>query len=405
MEEQEKVMYGEGQIPISPQPIGRSSLHFVIQEKKLTFPEASKCLCILGKDESGVRYAYLMLSVAEKFLTDIEIISNFKHVLYVDLSGNFLNLEALQPVCKLPYLLYLKAERNKIESAALTPMPYLQVLILSKNQITETCDINQPILETLDLGYNEIYTVQFDRERLENLKELSLHANHLLDTSGMYPLRLENLYLACNKITKIHRDLNTLTNLQVLHLRDNSIRKLNGFSDQLANLTYLNLRNNKINKVRQFRKLSCLPKLDTLIILHNPLYTLKGKKIPQNGTTDRDDTDLDESERQDTERMTTDRESMIGEDEAARQSSDSRIRLELLVLLPNLKRINKNAVLDAERERAIEHKWQLTDSIFEEVSSEDESEVSTTDFTTDFTTDTEVKVTSEVRIVSEYGAE
>lgn len=80
--------------------------------------------------------------------------------------------------------------------------------------------------------------------------------------------------------------------------------------------------------------------------------------------------------------------------------SVDRIRPKLLVL-PNLKRINRNAVLDEEWETVIEHKWELTDSIFKEVSREDASEVITTDFTTDFTIDTEIKFTSELRIVSE----
>nr|CAI5852003.1 unnamed protein product [Callosobruchus analis] len=67
-----------------------------------------------------------------------------------------------------------------------------------------------------------------------------------------------------------------LPNLTVLNLRENNIRKLSGFSEHLVNLVYLNVRGNKITKVRQFRKLAVLPKLDTLILLDNPLY--EGKK-------------------------------------------------------------------------------------------------------------------------------
>lgn len=62
-----------------------------------------------------------------------------------------------------------------------------------------------------------------------------------------------------------------LTNLKILHLRDNGVRKLDGFSEDLKDLWYLNLRKNNINKFRQFRKLRCLPKLDTLIIIDNPV--------------------------------------------------------------------------------------------------------------------------------------
>lgn len=37
-----------------------------IVPKSLTFTEASKCLHMLGKDESGIRYAYLMITAVEK---------------------------------------------------------------------------------------------------------------------------------------------------------------------------------------------------------------------------------------------------------------------------------------------------------------------------------------------------
>lgn len=62
-----------------------------------------------------------------------------------------------------------------------------------------------------------------------------------------------------------------LVSLKVLHLRDNDLRKLDGFSGDLKELWYLNLRKNNVNKFRQFRKLRCLPKLDTIIITDNPV--------------------------------------------------------------------------------------------------------------------------------------
>lgn len=61
--------------------------------------------------------------------------------------------------------------------------------------------------------------------------------------------------------------------MKILHLRDNNIRKLDGFSEALKDLWYLNLRKNNINKFRQFRKLRCLPKLDTIIVTDNPVIS------------------------------------------------------------------------------------------------------------------------------------
>ncbi|XP_018576488.1 leucine-rich repeat-containing protein 23-like [Anoplophora glabripennis] len=359
---------GEGGLT-SPTAISRFIIEEPIKEKKLTFDEASKCLNTLGKDESGVRYAYLMITATARKLTDISIILNFKHVLFIDLSDNFLNLDALQVLSGMPFLLYLKVERNKVESAALEPMYYLQCLNLNMNQVTETCDINQPQLETLELQDNLIYTIQFDSERLSNLKMLNLRGNQLIDFSGTYPSSLEKLYMNQNKISKIVVDFSKLTNLKILHLRDNQIKKLNGFSDQLPNLTYLNLRNNKINKLREFRKLQCLPKLDTLIILENPVCGTKELQVPGEG-----DEEVDEEE-------------MFGEDQFV---SKDPTRIPIIVLLPDLKRLNKDAVTFEEKEEAELRKKNILEQIFDELSSEEETELpTTTEFTTDYTTDTE----------------
>ncbi|VEN38480.1 unnamed protein product [Callosobruchus maculatus] len=378
------VHFGEG-TPINLTPKYPPTPHFEIEikEKKLTFEEASRCLNTLGKDESGVRYAYLMLSATERKLTDISTVVNFKHLLFVDVSGNFLSTEALQVLTQIPYLLYLRAERNRLESAGLKVSPYLQVLLLNMNQIAETCDINQPMLELLELGENVIYTAQFDAERLPNLKELSLHNNHLIDTSGVYPSSLEKLYLNNNKIVKINSNFSMLPNLTVLNLRENNVRKLSGFSEHLANLVYLNVRGNKITKVRQFRKLAVLPKLETLILLDNPLY--EGKK---------GDTVVGEEDQETTARSTEpDTEATTDFDGSEVDSGvkSDPFKIHLLVLLPNLKRINKEFVTMTERDVAEKKGRKLIEEIFEEQSSEDETEApTTTEFTTDYTTETEL---------------
>ncbi|CAH1967970.1 unnamed protein product [Acanthoscelides obtectus] len=380
-----EVHFGEGGIPgLTPKYAPTPHFDIVIKEKKLTFEEASRCLNTLGKDESGVRYAYLMLSATERKLTDISTVANFKHLLFIDVSGNYLNTEAMYVLTQVPFLLYLRAERNVLESAGFRIAPYLQVLILNMNQITETCDINQPMLELLELGENLIYTAQFDPEGLPNLKELSLHNNHLIDTSGVFPTSLEKLYLNKNKIMKINSNFPKLPNLTVLNLRDNGIRKLGGLSENLPNLVYLNVRCNKITKVRQFRKISPLSKLETLILLENPLY--EGKKAQPQDEEDEDQETTITSTEPDTEN-TADFE---GSDVDTTVKSDP-FKIHLLVLLPSLKRINKEFVTLNERDMAEKNSRKLLAEIFEEQSSEDESEVPTTsEYTTDYTTETEV---------------
>lgn len=104
-------------------------------------------------------------------------------------------------------------------------------------------------------------------------------------------------------------EFSQLTQLQILHLRDNSLQQLDGFSETMKNLKYLNLRNNKISKFKEFQKLQCLPKLETLIVLGNPLPGA---------------------------------DTLQGEDGDA-------VVIPILVLLPNLKRINKTIIRAQDR--------------------------------------------------------
>ncbi|CAG9766660.1 unnamed protein product [Ceutorhynchus assimilis] len=363
--------YGEFPLPGEDRPYVeplQDSPHFivtfdaVVEEKSLSYEEACRCLGLLGKDESGVRYAYLSIKAVDRKLTEVSTILNFKHVLFLDLSGNLLNLEALQVLAQMPFLLWLTANRNRVESGALQEMPYLQVLCLSANKIEETCDIAQPMLEKLELEYNQIFTVQFAGDKLPNLKTLDLKGNHLMDLSGTYPKSLEHLYLAKNKITKL-QDLAltpNFSNLTVLFLRDNKIRKLNGFTKYLTKLTYLNLRGNSITKMRQFRKLDCLPNLETLIYTENPVDKKKGEE--RRGEDD--DEDLEEE---------------FGEDgPIKKQDPWDPVRIGVLVLLPKLKRINKIPVSLEERDEAVFIKDIKITQIMLEDSSDEETEPPTT---------------------------
>lgn len=205
--------YGEGALPPHPgegHPFAATlpSAAEEIHPKKLTFEEASRCLNTLGKDESGSRYAYIMLTATDRKLTDISTILNFKHVLFVDVSRNYLDLDALQALTAMPFLVLLKAERNKIESAALKPMHYLQVLTLNQNQIKETGTIDQPLLECLEMNHNDIYATQFETANLDNLKVLEMRSNLLFDISGMYFFEVGTGSVARNEALR-------LSNLQI----------------------------------------------------------------------------------------------------------------------------------------------------------------------------------------------
>ena len=126
-EEQENRRYEEvaGEIDRYSAPTSLSVLED--GTRALTQAEAGECLHTLGKCDTGLGYAYLGLNASNKGLTDITVIPTFRHVLYVNVSGNRLTTEALGVLSSMKYLLMLQADRNRVSSAELDPMPYLQV--------------------------------------------------------------------------------------------------------------------------------------------------------------------------------------------------------------------------------------------------------------------------------------
>lgn len=66
-------------------------------------------------------------------LTNIDIISNFKYLSFINVSYNYLNSKALDSLKNLPHVLLIYADNNLVESLHLTPMPHLKVKLLTVN--------------------------------------------------------------------------------------------------------------------------------------------------------------------------------------------------------------------------------------------------------------------------------
>ncbi|XP_015592239.1 leucine-rich repeat-containing protein 23 [Cephus cinctus] len=278
-----------------------------VSSRILTRDEASKCLCNLGKIDSGLGYAYLSIKASDMGLTDISVIPCFRNVIYVDVSGNRLTPDAMSVLTSMTFLLMLQADRNGLPTGSMEPMLYLQVLTLNRNNITNTTGISHKLLECLELNYNGIKNVSLNPYLLKNLKILELRGNAISGMGGIYCPTLVRLYLAENWLTIIE-GLETLVNLSVLHIRANKIEVLDGFENphSCPKLTYLNLRNNCLRGMDEIRKLRYLVKLESLIIMENNLD--------------------------------------MGEESA--------YRIPVLRILPNLKRIDKDPVLEDERVEA-----------------------------------------------------
>ncbi|NXJ65586.1 LRC23 protein, partial [Rostratula benghalensis] len=237
-------------------------------------------------------------------LTDISLLEHFIHLRYVDLSEN--KLQDLSPLSSLTHLLWLKVDRNLLISACMQELPYLQIISFAHNRIKDMEGITHPRLASLSLEGNKIQTaLGLSHGQLFSLQTLELRGNTLESTAGLSLPKLKNLYLAQNAIRSLE-GLEGLGQLTTLHLRDNKLKTLDGFCSSMKCLQYLNLRNNGISSLQEVGKLQVLPMLQTLVLVDNPCC------------------------------------------------DEPNYRLEVLVLLPHLQRLDKEFVEQEERTEANE---------------------------------------------------
>ncbi|KAK6626547.1 hypothetical protein RUM44_009020 [Polyplax serrata] len=341
--------------------------------KKLTLKKAGECLGLLGKiwnlseypplnqpdqnicnnderlmDMEGYvdEYQYLHLQAVDMNLTDVRVLPKyFVWLLSVDLSGNLLTNEMACPVTRLPNIVALRLNRNKFRDPYLPVMKHLQYLGLNSNKITSLHRIYHPNLETLDLNYNRIPQIcGRDSWKLTKLTQLELRGNLLQSTLGIEYANLVNLYLAQNQITEL-KGIETLVNLQRCHLRENPLSNLSGFSSSNFNLKYLNIRKCHIKAVEDVKPLTVLPALRELIIKGNIF-----NPEPENGLPGEPEA-FEDNKEYENEETDSRRE--------PEQEDDEELRIQLLLYLPQLKRIDKKLVTKHELESMKEMKNEM----------------------------------------------
>lgn len=138
-----------------------------------------------------------------------------------------------------------------------------------------------------------------------SFQTLLLRNNKISTVSGIEYLSLTGLYLAENEIQNLI-GIDVLVNLSRLHLRGNPLTDLEGFTRINRNLGYLNLRECSITQVQQLEKITLLKGLKTLVLRDNPFNYRCGRE------------------------------------------EDARFRIQILLLLPSLTRIDKNKVSSEE---------------------------------------------------------
>lgn len=264
----------------------------------------------IGKTFDGSSVSFIKLDLENKELDlTSDTLSHYKHLRYVNLSGN--HFDQVSVLSTLPYILKLDLRSNRLSSLSLFNDPstfhYLQHLNLSKNQITTLTSIALPKLSTLVLTSNQISSIQ-DFSGHASLKSLDLRGNKLVNLQGLHDLTaLEELWLAENALTSIS-GLKNAESLKKIHLRKNTIA---GFEikdlPDLPSLNYLNFRENEVSDAASVGNLKVYPMLSKVVVADNPI-----KPEP---------------------------------------SGD--VKKEILVVLPSLKWIGKEEVTVEEREEAI----------------------------------------------------
>ncbi|XP_064385299.1 leucine-rich repeat-containing protein 23-like [Halichondria panicea] len=248
-----------------------------VVEQELTKELAGECLSLLSRTGNGLSHAYVRLDLKNRKLTDIAAIQSFVHVRYVDVSGNY--LEDISPLGELPQLLTLHADNNRLATINLKELQYLQVASFAQNKLTTTEGLSQPMLDRLNLSSNQITELSgLTETQLPCLTSLDLHGNKLTSTIGIHLPSLQKLYLASNTLTKLE-GLEGLRQLTTLHVRENQITTLDGFAPSMEGLQYLNLRGNAVEVLSELTKLQCLPFLRGLVLAECPLCELDEYRV------------------------------------------------------------------------------------------------------------------------------
>lgn len=250
------------------------------QVHSLTQEHIQEGLSLLCKTGTGLAHAFIKLNLKEKGLSDISAISNFIHIRFLDLANN--HLKDLSPLASLTQLLWLKVDNNAIETFRGQPfaqLTFLQCLSLAVNLLTDLQGLVGRSLETLNLRGNGIQKIPLDIGCFDNLATLELRQNQLETTEGMNLPNLRQLYLAQNVIKSLE-GLDRLARLTTLHLRENQIQSLKGLNRNMKSLRYLNVRGNVISDENGFQSLRFVSKtLQSLVLLENPVVDTSDYRI------------------------------------------------------------------------------------------------------------------------------
>jgi Leucine-rich repeat (LRR) protein len=206
-------------------------------------------------------------------------------------------------------------------SPKLQEMQYLQILSLAGNRLISTGGIAHPLLETLNLSSNQIAELaDLDDRHLPSLRSLDLHGNQLSSVAGIQLPSLQKLYIASNKLSSLE-GLSSLRQLTTLHARDNQVASLEGLTPSMAALQYLNLRSNHVADNAEVVKLRPLPLLRGIVLADCPISEMDAYRLevlvvlPKLERLDKEE--FTEDERADAEEVSQERQAAAAAEEDA----------------------------------------------------------------------------------------
>ncbi|XP_054464480.1 leucine-rich repeat-containing protein 23 [Anoplopoma fimbria] len=244
-----------------------------VQVCHLTKETISRGLSLLCQTGNGLGHAFVKLDLKDNKLNDIAAISNYTHLRFVDVSNN--HLIDLSPLASLTQLIWLKVDNNAVKCFKGQPfaqLTFLKCLSMAMNRLTDLDGLVGPALESLNLAGNGIQRLNgLQSGCFANLVTLELRGNKLETTDGINLPNLRQLYLAQNGINLLE-GLEKLERLTTLHLRDNQLDTLDGLSPNMKCLQYLNVRGNAIVDEKALQSLALVSKtLRALVLSDNPL--------------------------------------------------------------------------------------------------------------------------------------
>lgn len=142
------------------------------------------------------------------------------------------------------------------------------------HKTTESSDDVWNKLVKIDFSWNELNCIDDGILLAPNLQNLTLDGNQIRKIENIEKLpKLTYLCMSANNIVVEECLHSQLKNVVFLNLSQNKITKLSPFA-KLVNLKTLDLASNSVTEASEIRYVSCLPKLEYLVLTGNPLSTI-----------------------------------------------------------------------------------------------------------------------------------